>query len=291
MSPRPLAVFVATLLLAACQHAAPRSTAPADVAVVPAHDNLNAVLWVQTSAEYRALTTQAYRAATAQLDLALRTPDWDALLPEERDAPAKGLPPAVILDIDETVLDNSPFQARLLRDGSEYDKTAWAAWVGEQKAEALPGVVDFARAASARGVRLFYVSNRAQALQAATVANLRAVGLPVPDQSVFLGLGTVVPGCTAQRDEKDCRRRLVSRGYRVLMQFGDQLGDFVRVGDQPAQARDALLQTHGAWLGERWWLLPNPTYGGWESAPFDNDWKRAPDARRAAKRQALRTGQ
>ena len=289
MSPRPLALSVLVLLLAACQHAAPRVTAPA-ADTVPAHDNLNAVLWVQTSAEYRALTDQAYRAATAQLDRALRSPDWDALLPGEREAPVAGLPPAVILDIDETVLDNSPYQARRLIEGAEYDRPSWAAWVEEKRAEPVPGVVDFARAASARGIRLFYVSNRAQSLQAPTLANLRAAGLPVPDDAVFLGKGLAVPGCAApDDDDKACRRRLVSRGYRVLMQFGDQLGDFVGLGDGMAAARSALLQTHGAWLGERWWLLPNPTYGSWESAPFHDDWQRTPDARRAAKRAALRT--
>ena len=81
-------------------------------------DNLNAVLWMQRSQEYRAITEQTYRSAADHLDKALKEPNWDALVPEERGNAAKGLKPAVVLDVDETVLDNSPYQARLVRDGN-----------------------------------------------------------------------------------------------------------------------------------------------------------------------------
>ncbi|MFX7918423.1 HAD family acid phosphatase, partial [Acinetobacter baumannii] len=88
---------------------------------VPAHDNLNAVLWMQTAVEYRAIAEQTYRAAAERLDRALKDPAWDALVADERDTPARGLPPAVVLDIDETVLDNSPYQARLVAQDAQYD--------------------------------------------------------------------------------------------------------------------------------------------------------------------------
>ncbi|MGY1519255.1 5'-nucleotidase, lipoprotein e(P4) family [Luteimonas sp. A482] len=266
------------------------ASAPA-TAIVPADDNLNAVLWVQRSAEYQANSISLFRAAADHLDVALKTPGWDALVPDERvqTAPLAGLAPAVIMDIDETVLDNSPYQARLVANGEEYDEVTWAAWVEERKARPVPGVLEFARDAQARGVTILYLSNRAQHLQAATLANLRAVGMPVKDESVFLGLGTHVEGCEQNGSEKLCRRRLAGREYRVLMQFGDQLGDFVEVIANTAQARAALLDAHRDWFGERWWMLANPTYGSWEPALFNNAWSEPRPARRAIKREALDT--
>lgn len=283
---------LAVALLAACQpvrqEAPAVAAAPAaEAASVPADDNLNAVLWVQRAAEYQAAAIQTYRAAADHLDKALAEPHWDALVPSERDNPGRGLKPAVVLDIDETVLDNSPYQARLVRDGLEYSDPTWDAWVEERKARPVPGVLEFARAANARGVTLLYISNRAVHLKDATLANLRAAGLPVADDSVFLGLGTVVEGCEQEGSEKDCRRRLAGRNYRVLMQFGDQLGDFVQIDANTPQRRQALLEEYDDWFGERWWMLPNPTYGSWEPALFDNHWRQPREDRRAAKRAAL----
>ncbi|MDO5505277.1 MAG: HAD family acid phosphatase [Pseudoxanthomonas suwonensis] len=212
--------------------------------------------------------------------------DSDPTPPTARDL--TGLPPAVILDIDETVLDNSPYQARMVLDGTEFNDLSWDQWVAEKKARAVPGVVDFAKAAEARGVTLLYISNRAVHLREATLANLRDEGLPVKDDSVFLGMGLTVEGCEQAREsDKLCRRELAGRNYRVLMQFGDQLGDFVRIPDNSIQGRGAILDEYRDWFGERWWVLPNPTYGSWEPAVFGNDWAQPRDARRQAKRQAL----
>ncbi len=277
---------VATAAPAATPASAPSAT-PAPQAVTPADDNLNAVLWMQRSVEYRALAEQTYRAAADKLDDALKAKNRDALVPEERGNPAKGLKPAVVLDVDETVLDNSPYQARLVRDGKEYDEVTWDAWVAEKKAKAVPGVVDFAKAANAKGVTLVYISNRAVHLKDATIANLKAAGLPVADDSVFLGLGTFVKDCEQNGSEKNCRRRLAGQKYRVLMQFGDQIGDFVQVVANTPEGRDALYQQYHDWFGERWWMLPNPSYGSWEPALFNNDYAQPREARRAAKRAAL----
>ena len=294
-----VSLLAAALSLAACKPtsltapngaaARPATAAAAKPAVgeVGANDNLNAVLWVQRAAEYRALAEQTYRAAAEQLDKALKEKNWDALVPEERGNAATGLKPAVVMDVDETVLDNSPYQARLVRDGGSYDEATWDLWVAEKKARPVPGVVEFAKAAAAKGVTILYISNRAVHLKDATIANLRAEGLPVKDDSVFLGLGTVVEGCQQHGSEKDCRRRLAGRNYRVLMQFGDQLGDFVHIPANTPQARQGLLEEYDDWFGERWWMLPNPTYGSWEPALFDNNFKQPRDVRRAAKRAAL----
>lgn len=268
--------------------AAPKAPEPKPAAAgVAADDNLNAVLWMQRSEEYRALSEQTYRAAADRLDEALKQANWDALVPEERGNATHGLKPAVVMDVDETVLDNSPYQARLIRDNQEYDEVTWSNWVAEKKAKAVPGVVDFAKAAAAKGVTILYISNRAQHLQEATLANLRAVGMPVADDSVFLGLGTFVKDCEQNGSEKNCRRRLAGQKYRVLMQFGDQLGDFVQVIANTPQGRGELLEQYDDWFGERWWMLPNPSYGGWEPAQFNNDYTQPREARRQAKRDAL----
>ncbi|WP_031371777.1 5'-nucleotidase, lipoprotein e(P4) family [Lysobacter antibioticus] len=295
----PLTVLACALALSACKPAAPpaapapaapaetKAAAAAAPAASSADDNLNAVLWMQRSVEYRAATETVYRAAADKLDTALKQPNWDALVPDERGNPVKGLKPAVVMDVDETVLDNSPYQARLVRDGKEYDEVTWDAWVAEKKAKPLPGVVDFAKAAQAKGITILYLSNRAVHLKEATLANLRSAGLPVADDQVFLGLGTVVEGCEQNGSEKNCRRLLAGRQYRVLMQFGDQLGDFVQVVANTPEGRDALLQQYHDWFGERWWMLPNPSYGSWEAMTFNNDFSQPRDTRRQAKRAAL----
>ena len=298
MRPVPtVTLLAAALALAACKptsftapqagaqpaaqaRAAPAKPAPGDTAP---HDNLNAVLWVQRAAEYDAVTQTVYRAAADKLDAALKEQNWDALVPGERGNAATGLPPAVVMDVDETVLDNSPYQARLVRDNASYDETTWDLWVAEKKATAVPGVVDFAKAAAAKGVTILYISNRAEHLQAATIANLKAVGMPVKDDSVFLGLGTFVQDCEQNGSEKLCRRKLAGQKYRVLMQFGDQLGDFVEIVANTPKDRDGLYGEYEDWFGERWFMLPNPTYGSWEPATFNNAWDEPAGARRAAK--------
>ncbi|HMM24931.1 MAG TPA: 5'-nucleotidase, lipoprotein e(P4) family [Pseudoxanthomonas mexicana] len=284
------------LTLSACKRTEPAAmpsepAAPAATATqakpTGTHDNLNAVAWVQTSVEYRAITTQTFRAAADHLDVALKEKNWDALVPDERGNAATGLKPAVVMDVDETVLDNSPYQARLIRDGKEYDEISWDQWVAEKKAKPLPGVVDFAKAAAEKGVTILYISNRAVHLKEATLANLREAGLPVADDSVFLGLGTVLEGCEQNGSEKNCRRRLAGQKYRVLMQFGDQIGDFVQVEANTREGRQALFDEYDDWFGERWWMLPNPTYGSWEPALFNNAWDQPAAARTQAKRDAL----
>ena len=281
----PLALAVSALL-AGCAAAPPR---PAAVAPMPAaNDNLNAVVWTQAAIEHDLIYLQTYRDAQSRLLAALHDPQWDALTKEDRAAPAAGLPPAVVLDVDETVLDNSPYQARLVKSGGQYDEASWAAWCKEERARALPGALAFARFAAAHGIAVIYLSNRAQDLDAVTLANLRRLGFPVAGPDAFLGLGTVEPGCEQVGTEKGCRRQLVSRKYRVLMQFGDQLGDFVDVVANTEAGRRQAIDGYMGWIGTRWFVLPNPTYGAWEPALFNNDWSAPPAERRRQKLDALR---
>ena len=290
------AALLPLLLLAACAASPPRTAAPLEPGVPQppqlayAETNLNATLWAQGTVEHDMTYRGIYAQATRQITTALRQKDWDALPKAERKTPVRGLKPAVIVDVDETVLDNSPYQARLIRDGKEFDEFSWDQWCREQRARALPGALDFARAAAAKGVTIFYLTNRAQHLNEATLANLRSAGFPVSDkETVFLGLGTVVDDCEASGSDKGCRRELIGRRYRVLALVGDQLGDFIDIGSNTVASRADAARAYDAWFGERWFMLPNPTYGSWDSAVLGNHSGAEPPVKHQIRRDALRT--
>jgi 5'-nucleotidase (lipoprotein e(P4) family) len=270
---------------------APAATPPpgAPEPEVTPDDNLNATLWTQRAVEHDLVFREAYKAASTELLRALADPQWDALPRGEREGSAAGLAPAVIVDVDETVLDNSPYQAQLVLTGKEYGEFTWAEWCRKERALPLPGAVEFARFAAEHGVTVFYLTNRAKDLGPATLDNLRKAGFPVASDEVFLGLGTLLPGCEMVGTDKGCRRRLIARGHRVLMQFGDQVSDFVDVVSNTPEGRARQMEPYLDWIGERWWVLPNPTYGSWEPAVFRNDWSLPRDRRRRSKLDALKT--
>ncbi|MEO8778155.1 MAG: HAD family acid phosphatase [Rhodanobacter sp.] len=296
MSFRLPTTVLALVLLAGCRSLPPTAaSAPVASAAVAAtrggahaNDNLNAVAWSQTAIEHDLIYLQAYRDAQSQLLAALKDPRWDALAASDRVVPSKGLKPAVVLDVDETVLDNSPYQARVVRSGVDFNEAGWEAWCKEEAARALPGAVAFTRFAASHGIAVIYISNRTKLLDQATLINLRKVGLPVAGPDALLNLGTVVQGCQQVGSAKGCRRQLISRKYRVLMQLGDQLGDFVDPSTNTDQGRAQAMAPYLGWIGQRWFVLPNPTYGAWESALFNNDWKASPQQRRQLKIEALR---
>lgn len=293
----------ALLLLGGCASQTPHPTASApassgtaaspstDTSKVSADDDLNAVVWAQTAAEHNLVYLETYRTAQSKLLGALHNKNWDALPSNDRVTPFKGLKPAVILDIDETVLDNSPYQVRLIRNNGEYRKDTWEKWCLEEQAAALPGAVAFTQFAAKHGIAVIYISNRSKQLDDATIANLKKVGFPVSGPDAVLGQGTVVPGCQSKdSSDKGCRRQWVGHHYRVLMQFGDQLGDFVSIPSNTEAERAQPIDSYMSymdWIGTRWFVLPNPTYGNWESAIFHDNWKLPRDTRRQMKRNAL----
>lgn len=296
----------AGLLLAACAAPGPKPATPAAPAVrstpgaapalaastapgVPPDDNLNATVWVQTAIEHDLIYREIYRIAREKLLKALHDRHWDALPHDVRSGPVARLQPAVILDVDETVLDNSAYEARLIKRHQAYNEATWAAWVKEEKARAEPGALAFTRFAARHGITVFYLTNRAKDLDTATLGNLRKAGFPIQGKQVFLGLGTYVKGCELIGSQKTCRRKLIGRKYRVLMQFGDQIGDFLTVLSNTPAGRARAVKPYMAWFGERWFVLPNPTYGAWEPALFNNDWSQPERVRRQAKIDALRT--
>ena len=285
------------MLLAGCATTSPKPSVADTTTVassnagasdsVPADDSLNATAWVQTAVEHDLIYREIYRIAQEKLSAAVADKSWDALPFGERNKAAADLPPAVVLDIDETVLDNSPNQARLIRDGKEYNDAGWEQWCRQAIAKPMPGALEFTRFAAAHGVAVFYLSNRKQDLDAVTLKNLRDEGFPVASANSFLGLGLNVQGCTPLGTNKGCRRELIARNYRVVMQVGDQLGDFVDVPVNTIAGRRAAVEPYLDWVGERWFVLPNPVYGHWEPALFNNDWKLSRSQRRAEKRAAL----
>ncbi|HEU0122014.1 MAG TPA: HAD family acid phosphatase [Bryobacteraceae bacterium] len=229
--------------------------------------NLNAIVWTQTSAEYGALTAQTYRAAGAALTAALADPHWTAAYEQTNDF--RTLPPAVILDLDETVFDNSPSQAKLILDGKSFSEAGWAAWVKEARAGAVPGAVAFLHAARLKGVTPVYISNRlcnpADANDP-TILNLKKLRVPFSTDQVL---------CKTDSSDKTDRRKWAASHYRILLLIGDDFNDFTAtpnvVGD-----RAKLREFYDAMWGTKWFMLPNPAYGSWERAVgFDlaDKWK------------------
>ncbi len=256
--------WLPVLLLTACA-SLPGTPPEAPVAPQASHENLNAVLWMQTAAEYRAAMIGSFNLAQRQLDAALADPGWDALPPAERAGqPLAGLAPAVIVDADETMIDNSPFQVESLVENAGFTDERWTRWTAARRATALPGALEFARHAAERGVTILFVTNRRDPEDlAATGDNLAALGFPLAaDRSNLMLSGDV----RAPAHEKGERRRWAAQRYRVLLMLGDNLGDFVDGFNIGIAGRDALVEQYRPWWGERWIMLPNPSYGSWERA-------------------------
>jgi len=238
-----------------------------------------ATLWIRSSVEFRASAEGIYRAALLALRQGLADPDWTAEPSQHGDLAA--LPPAVVMDIDDTVLDNSSAQARMLLAGTcpaEFP-ALWDAWVAERAAPAVPGAADFIRAARqledhrGRPVRVFFVTNRecgARAHQSSacpqqldTLANLRALRLDAPTLEADLMLKQERPGW---HSEKLSRRQEIARGHRVVLNIGDDLGDFLPDARRESPVvRERARCRHRAWWGTRWFVIPNPMYGSWQS--------------------------
>ena len=246
-------------LVLACVHPVP----PAPVVAPTPSPDLLAVAWQQTSAEYAATARTVYQAALPALDRALADPTWTAATEQlgAEAATLATLPCAIVVDVDETVLDNSPYQVRNLRDGAGFDKATWGAWVAEAEAEPVPGAAAFLSAAREKGVAVYYLSNRDASQAEATRANLAAQGFPdAEDLDTFLFRPDGGPSA------KSPRRTQVAATHRVVLMFGDNLFDFVESERPDLAARDALVAQYGDWWGTRWFALPNPMYGSWDEA-------------------------
>ena len=228
------------------------------------HELLDSVLWVQTSVEHDAAYEQAYRQARAMLDRARKDRKWTAAI--EQSPGFERLPPAVILDIDETILDNSPEEAE---HAAGRDRPGlWDEWVRQERATALPGALAFTRYAAANGVAVFYVTNRNTSAKAPTLRTLERLGFPLQHSADSIYCRGEKPEWTS---DKGSRRALIAQRYRILLLIGDDLGDFLSGIRVSSEERRRIALTHSSWWGERWIILPNPMYGSWESALYGNN--------------------
>jgi acid phosphatase len=194
------------------------------------------------------------------LEEALKDPSWTAAL--EQEGNYEDYPPAIIMDIDETALDNSPFEAQMIKANVGFKKSLWKKWLSRSVALPVPGAVEFVKHAESKGVEIFFVTNRNSEFDSVTRKNLQKAGFPAK----------LVPNNVLMRNgwpsDKSSRRALVAKNYRILLLIGDDLNDFVPVGKKTPEERVELAEDYASYWGKRWLLLPNPLYGSWERALY-----------------------
>lgn len=240
-----------SLLLAAC---APRQQ--------QGDADMDALLWSTASAEYDVIARQIFFQAQRQLDRQLTRKGESAVL--EQKAPFDKLPPAIIVDVDDTLLSNGALHYRLMTEGKSFDSAVWARWVNEARAKPIAGALEYVTHASKNGVTVFYLSNRDISLLEGTWRNLKQLGFPLEEDRHQLLL---LNGSSDWGWDKSSRRAHVARQYRVLQVVGDGLGDFI--GNTATMSLEEQRNASSRYLdywGDKWFMLPNPVYGDWEKA-------------------------
>ena len=225
------------------------------------------VLYAQSSAEYKASNIQTYVNAKSALDRALNDLSWTAAIEQKKNFENK--PPAIILDIDETVLNNIPFQARSIINGQSYP-IGWLEWMLEESSDAVAGVSEFLEYAQSKGVKIFYVTNRIAVAEDATRNNIKKLGLPLDsDRDVLL-----MKDENGWTSDKVSRRELIAKDYRILLLVGDQLGDFLPIDETTLEldSRKNLADTYKHMWGSKWFMITNPMYGRWEASIYNNEY-------------------
>ena len=261
---RTLAAAAALTLLAACATEVPTYSPEKDLA----H------LWVKNSADYAALTRQIYGVAQRDLERFIADPSWSALPGQTN---AESLPPAVILDVDETVINNVDFQVVFERPFTDRQLEMWDR---QHEAKPVPGVVEFIMAAHEAGVTTFFVTNRpcekypdeddACPQKQTVIDGIRELGLAVEPEFVSLALER-----PEWKGEKLIRRQLIARDYRIIMLIGDDFSDFVPCARKSVYApctqgatrasRAADVRKYEEYWGNGWYILPGPMHGSWTS--------------------------
>ena len=242
----------------------------------PSHvpENDMGLLWVKYSVDYIAVTRQIYGSAEQSLPRLIEDTSWTAL-PGQTDA--GDLPPAVILDIDETVVSNIDFQIAHERP---FTNRKLEMWGRENRAQAVPGAVEFVEAARAAGATVFFLTNRPCEKYAdeedscpqkqTVIDNLSELGIDAEPE--FVSLSHEQPDWTR---EKLVRRQLIGEDYRIVMLIGDDFADFVPCARKKVVApcttsgtrasRAAALEEYADYWGNGWYILPGPTHGSWTS--------------------------
>ena len=232
--------------------------------------NIMSVLFQQTAAERLAGSLQTFKSAKQALDNALADSSWSALPGQN----VHGKKPAIIVDVDETVLDNTAYEARMILDGTKYPE-GWVSWGKEAAATEVPGAKDFLNYAASKDVTIFYVTNRVVELKEATKKNLTKLGIPWDKTKDTV----LMRGENNWGSDKGPRRTLVGNEYRVLLMIGDNLGDFVDAKDNNLNPsnRKNIVSDYADYWGVQWFMLQNIAYGDWEGALYDFNYSLSPN--------------
>ena len=232
-----------------------------------------AVLWQQSSGERRALSYQAFALARMMLDRDLR---MNRRLRKPR---------AVIVDLDETILDNGLNEGMQVRNHVNFNQKDWTSWVNRAEATAIPGSVEFLNYVATRGVTVFYITNRNDIQKQGTAMNLKKLGFPnVNDQTLMIQTDL-------SNSSKEPRRQSVSAKYRIVLLMGDDLNDFAQVFEDSTtvDSRIAVADQFKNEFGKRFILLPNAMYGNWESAIYGNNFKLSEEEKAAKRKNQLKS--
>lgn len=231
--------ILAAILVFGCENKTAQNEATQDQLI-------NAVLWYQHAEEMQAIYYQSFNWAKYLLDQKMNEQE------QEQDY-------AVIVDIDETMLDNSPYEAWCILNNESYSSESWKKWTSQASADALPGAVAFTHFADSLGVEVFYISNRHISETDATIENLIKEGFAFANREHLLLKDTT--------SNKDPRRNTVSNSHEILLLMGDNLGDFDHVFDH-RENQNALKNVRAMKekFGFQFIVLPNPMYGKWERA-------------------------
>ena len=256
---------------------------PAFAAEPPQNDLLNATLWMQNSVEAKANSVAVFTLARIRLDQALADTNWTAA-PVEQGAGFQNKPPAIVVDIDETAMDNSGYQAHLAINNTSFDPKTWTAFVNSATSRAIPGALDFLKYADSKGVKIFYVSNRTAEEEAGTRKNMAALGFPVDNSMDTVLTSREKPDWTSA---KGTRRAFIGQTHRILLNLGDNFGDFTDDFRGDDAERLKVYEANKDRWGREWLMIANPAYGSFESAPFKHDFKVPEGDRREAKRKAM----
>ncbi|MCL9783981.1 5'-nucleotidase, lipoprotein e(P4) family [Vibrio sp. S4M6] len=208
-----------------------------------------AVDWTQQSGEYRALAYQAFNVARMS---------FDKIRQEAKENGSKEKL-AVVVDLDETMINNSAYAAWQIKHGTSFSPKTWSEWVHSEESRAIPGAVAFSKYIDSHGGTVFYVSNRSEKNLKPTMANLKKLGFAnVTDKTVLLK--------TTTSDKKPRREKIMGEGYKIVMLLGDNLNDLdSKVIGKSNKIRREHVDAEKALYGVKYIVLPNPTYGGWEA--------------------------
>jgi 5'-nucleotidase (lipoprotein e(P4) family) len=228
---------------------------------------LYADLWMQTSAEYQACCLQTYRMAGDQIERE------QSQISAEEQRLQQELPPAVILDLDETAIDNGTYESFLFDSGQDFTPENFNKFVTDHKSSIrmLPGAKDFIERMEKLGIAVMYNSNRPETLRKATIETLAQWGIDTKGMDDPTSCRLLLQ---TNESSKDARRAAVRAKYHILALFGDQLIDFSDEFMPPAaptlKARREAVDKNRQLFGTLWFVLPNPVYGNWQTFVKDN---------------------